>query len=461
MFIFKVYSKEQHEKLVIVIVVFIVINARNSELFLFSIVTWKQNYTTEKKSEFTFYIVYYWFIMYQPSPELLKKYADVLVKFALRGGEGVKQWDVVFVQIPECAKPFYLPLQKSILEAGAHPIFEYYPDGVSRHFYEHAADEQITFYPEHFLHGKVQQMTHVISVIAEADKYELKGVDPQKMAARVSSRKPYIEKRTQKELEGKMTWTLGLYGTPAMAEEVWMSLEEYRKQIINACYLDEEKPIEHWKKVNEEIETIITKLNTIKIQKVHMVGQDVDLWVGIWSDRKWLGGSGRNIPSFEIFTSPDYRQTSGWMKFNQPLYRYGQKITGISLKFEKGEVIEFDAQEGKDLLTEIFEISGTKSLGEFSLTDGRHSRITKAMGETLYDENMWGPFGNTHVAIGRAYEETYTGDVSSLSAEQRKELWFNQSAEHIDIISTTDRTVTAYLEDWSEKIIYQDGKFII
>ncbi|HCY21292.1 TPA: hypothetical protein DIC40_05605 [Patescibacteria group bacterium] len=60
-----------------------------------------------------------------------------------------------------------------------------------------------------------------------------------------------------------------------------MSLEEYRKQIINACYLDEEKPIEHWKKVNEEIETIITKLNTIKIQKVHMVGQDVDLWVGI------------------------------------------------------------------------------------------------------------------------------------------------------------------------------------
>lgn len=399
--------------------------------------------------------------MYQPSPELLKKYADVLVKFALRGGEGVKKWDVIFVQIPECAKLFYLPLQKSILETGAHPIFEYYPDGVSRHFYEHAADEQISFYPEHFLHGKVQQMTHVISVIAEHDKYELKGIDPQKLAARVASRKPYIEKRTQKELEGKMTWTLGLYWTPAMAEEVGMSLEEYRNQIIKACYLDEENPIDHWKKTVSEIEAIIAKLNAMKIQKVHMVGDDVDLWIGIWSDRKWLGGSGRNIPSFEIFTSPDYRQTSGWMKFNQPLYRYGQKVTGISLKFEKGEVVEFDAKEGKNLLAEIFEIPGTKSLGEFSLTDWRHSRITKAMGETLYDENMWGPFGNTHVAIGRSYEDTYVWDVSALSLEQRKELWFNQSAEHIDIISTTDRTVTAYLEDGSEMVIYEKGQFRI
>lgn len=54
--------------------------------------------------------------MYTPSPEILKNYADVLVKFALRSGEGVKPGDVVFVQIPECAKPLYLPLQKAILE---------------------------------------------------------------------------------------------------------------------------------------------------------------------------------------------------------------------------------------------------------------------------------------------------------------------------------------------------------
>jgi len=53
-------------------------------------------------------------------------------------------------------------------------MIEYLPDGVARHFFEHADDDQIVFYPHHFLHGKVAQMDHVISIIAEADKYELK-----------------------------------------------------------------------------------------------------------------------------------------------------------------------------------------------------------------------------------------------------------------------------------------------
>jgi len=115
---------------------------------------------------------------------------------------------VIFVQIPECAKPFYLPLQKSILEAGAHPIMEYLPDGVAKHFFDYANDDQIVFYPNHFLHGKVEQMTHVISIIAEADKHELEGVDPKKLAARRHSHKEYFDRRNKKENEGKMTRTL-------------------------------------------------------------------------------------------------------------------------------------------------------------------------------------------------------------------------------------------------------------
>lgn len=120
----------------------------------------------------------------------------------------MKKDDVVFVHIPECAKPFYLPLQKAILEVGAHPIMEYLPDGVAKHFFDHANDDQIVFYPHHFLHGKVEQMTHVISIIAEADKHELEGVDPKKLAARRHSRKEFFDRRTKKENEGKMTWTL-------------------------------------------------------------------------------------------------------------------------------------------------------------------------------------------------------------------------------------------------------------
>ena len=58
------------------------------------------------------------------------------------------------------------------------------------------------------------------------------------------------------------------------------------------------------------------------------------------------------------------------------------------------------------------------------------------MAETLYDENRGGPEGNTHIAIGSAFNEAFRGDVRTLTEKQLEELWFNQSAEHTDIIST-------------------------
>lgn len=398
---------------------------------------------------------------YKPSYELLKKYADVLVKFALRSGEWVKKHDVVFVQLPECAKAFYLPLQKSILESWAYPIFEYIPDGVARHFFENANDQQLTFYPSHYLHGKLKQMTHVISIIAENDKHELKWVDPKKISARIKSRQQYFEKRVKKENEGKMTWTLWLFATPAMAKEAGMNLEQYWKQIIKACYLDNKDPIKKWKETFAKTELIKKKLDNLKIQSVNIKWKDVDLDIKIWSDRKWLGWWWRNIPSFEIFTSPDRRGTNGWIRFNQPLYYFSQKISWIQLWFEKWKIIKFDAKENKELLSELIKIPNADKLWEFSMTDARFSHITKFMAETLYDENIWWKYGNTHIAIWRSYEETYIWDVSKLSQKQKEKLWFNFSPEHRDLISTTNRVVTATLVNWKKKVIYKDGKFTL
>jgi len=149
-------------------------------------------------------------------------------------------------------------------------MFEYLPDGVAKTFYEQASDDQISFYPKHLLHGKVKEMTHVISIIADADLHELRDIDPKKLSARMKSRKPYIEKRHQKENEGKHSWTLALYGTPAMAAEANLSLEEYREEIIKACFLDQPNPIETNKKTVDEIQTICHKLDALKIQSVYV-----------------------------------------------------------------------------------------------------------------------------------------------------------------------------------------------
>jgi aminopeptidase len=104
---------------------------------------------------------------------------------------------------------------------------------------------------------------------------------------------------------------------------------------------------------------------------------------------------------------------------------------------------------------------GASQIGEYSLTDKRLSRITKFMAETLFDENMGGEFGNTHLAVGRSYHDTYAPGSKKMTKALAKKLGYNDSTIHTDMISTTDRTVTASLKNGSKKVIYQNGQFTI
>jgi len=268
--------------------------------------------------------------------------------------------------------------------------------------------------------------------------------------------------REKKEQAGKLSWTLCLYGTQSMADEAGLSLDEYWEQIIEACYLREDDPVAKWKQVQQEIEEIKDKLDVLQIEKLHVKGDDVDLIIQVGKHRKWLSGGGKNIPSFEIFTSPDWRGTSGHISFNQPLYYSGKRISGVSLKFENGVVVASSATENEDALKEMIAQENANKVGEFSLTDKRHSRITKFMATTLFDENMGGAFGNTHIALGNAYKDTFAGDMSTVTDEQWETMGYNSCPKvHTDIISTTNRIVTATLADGSQKIIYRDGEFML
>ncbi len=403
-------------------------------------------------------------IAYHPPQQILTAYADVLVNFALGGGSGISQGDVVRVAAPEVAKPLYVELRRAVLRAGGHPIGHYLPSddaqfNVSRDFYELASEEQIDFFPDTYMRGLVDQIDHQVSILADADMHSLEGVDPSKIMRSGRAMKPWIDWRTEKENEGRFTWTLALYGTPAMAVEAKLSEQEYWEQIINACFLDEPDPIARWKQVSGQINDYVQRLNALHIDRLHVRGQDADLTITLGEARQWVGGSGRNIPSFEIFTSPDWRGTEGWIAFDQPLYRYGNLITGVRLEFEDGRVVEASAQSNENVLTEMIATEGADKVGEYSLTDKRFSRITKFMAETLFDENVGGPFGNTHLALGKSYHDCYAGDPASVDAAGWQRLGFNESSVHTDIVSTADRTVTATLKDGSERVIYRDGQF--
>ena len=399
--------------------------------------------------------------MYCPSLKILDKYADVLVKYALNGGKGVNAGDVVFLQVPESAKPLLKSLQRSVLKSGAHPIIQYLPDEMSKEFFELASVDQLKFFPSTYLKGRVKQADHFLMILAETDYHELENIDPRLIMERNMVFKPYKDWRDNKENKGKLSWTIGLFPTSAMAKEANLTLHHAWNQVIKACFLNYSNPVKKWVRVSHKSDQIRKKLNKLEIVKLNIKSKDTDLNITIGDHRQWLGGGGCNIPSFEIFTSPDWRGTNGYIYFDQPLYRSGNLIKNIKLTFKDGVVIESKAEYGQKFLQELIKIENSDKIGEFSLTDKRFSKIDKFMAETLYDENFGGEFGNTHIALGSAYKEAYNGKKNKLSPKDWQDFGFNDSAVHTDIISTQNRTITATLKTGKEITLYKDGQFLI
>ncbi len=398
---------------------------------------------------------------YQPPKEILQRYAQVLINFALNSGQGIQTGEVVKLIVPDVAKPLARELRNAVLEAGGQPLLRLIPTGMSCDFYQLANDEQLTFFPTDYLKAEVELIDHQVVIIADPDPDELKDVAGHKIVKARDAKKTYADWKTAKENRGEFTWTAALWGTPAKAAIVGLSEKEYWQQIIRACFLDQSDCLDQWRQIFSMQEKIKNQLNQLEIEKLEVTGEGIDLSIKLGANRIWNGGTGRNIPSFEFFTSPDWRGVEGEVKFNQPLYRYGQIIDKVRFVIEDGLVIEATAQKGEKFLKEMLKSPNADKIGEFSLTDKRMSRITHVMAETLYDENMGGPYGNTHLAIGKAYQDCYRGDPSQISQEEWQRMGFNDSAEHTDFVSTTDRTVTAVLTNGKQKVIYANGQFTL
>lgn len=405
---------------------------------------------------------------YTPSDEILAKYATLMVGFGLRTRDGKKlpKGSTIQVTVPEVAKPLYFHLQAAVLKAGFNMIGQFIPSNekgynFDKNFYDNAGKQQLDFFPQSYTKGLIDQVDGSIYIIADTDPNALTEVNSKKIMSRSQAMKPAKDLRFKKIDAGKMSWTLALYGTDASAKEAGLSTKAYWNQIIKACHLDSPDPVKEWNSISSTVQKTANKLTKMQIEKVHMVGKDVDLTIGIGKNRAWKGGGGCNVPSYEVYTSPNFREINGWIKFNQPLFRYGNRIEDIELTFKDGEVIKSKASKNHNILKEMIKTKGGNQAGEFSLTDARLSRITKFMADTLYDENVGGKFGNTHIALGFAYRDCYTGDMSKVKEAEWVKMGYNDSVVHTDIVSTTDRTVTATLQDGSEKVVYEKGQFTI
>jgi aminopeptidase len=399
--------------------------------------------------------------MYQPSQKILRKYASVLVNFALGSGEGIKKNDVVLIVTQTPGIPLAKEVYRRVLQCGGNPLMNIVDDDVKQIHLSEGTDQQIAFFPDNYYRGLSDAIDHSVRILADRDPLYLSSIDPGKIILNTGSSKPYRDWLDAKEDGGNFTWTLCLYGTAGAAKEAGMSLKEYWEQILLSCFLTEPDPVATWQSVYTEMHRIIGKLNDMPIVNVRVQAKETDLSIGLGEKRRWLGGRGRNIPSFEIFTSPDWRTVEGTVYFDLPLYRYGQIIRDVRLEIRGGRVVTATAAKNHTLLQEIIAQTNGDKIGEFSLTDRRFSRITRFMAETLFDENFGGDHGNTHLALGKAYHDASSVDPKQMTKEDFQSLGFNDSPEHTDIVATTDRVVTATCKNGSTKVIYEGGEFKI
>lgn len=255
----------------------------------------------------------------------------------------------------------------------------------------------------------------------------------------------------------KYGWTWCIVATEAQAQQAGLTVEEYEAEIIKSCYLDQPNPVEAWKKVSAEAAEIRHWLETLKVDRLCVESANIDLRITIGRNRKWMGINGYNMPSFEIYTSPDWRGTSGHYFANTQSLHDGQLARDVKLVFRQGEVIKASAAEGEEFLKSQLAILGARRLGEFSLTDKRFSPISKFMANTLFDENVGQPNGNCHIALGYSLSHTYSGYKRLFNLLKKKQ-GFNESNIHWDMINTEPKRVIAYLSG-AKVVIYEDGQF--
>ena len=391
----------------------------------------------------------------------LEGYADALIWGLLKSRTGrFRRGDIILIRYDSSAAGLLEILYDKLLDRGMHVIPR---AGLSarmeRSFFEKANGRQLVFLPpgERELY---EALNGSIYLHAPESLTHLKDADPKKIAKAVIARKALREVLDRREAAGRFGWTLCTVPTMELARNAHLTTDEYTDQIIKGCFLDSDNPAARWESVYRQAGSIKKWLNSMAVSYYHVESDNVDLRIRPGKRRRWIGVSGHNIPSFELFLSPDWRGTEGHYFANQPSFRSGNYVEGIRLVFEKGRAVKVEAASGKDFAAGQLSMDrGARRVGEFSLTDRRFSRIDRFMADTLFDENYGGEWGNCHIALGASYADTYDGDPAELTKDMKRKLGFNDSALHWDLVNTERKIVRARLSTGETVTIYENGVF--
>jgi aminopeptidase len=397
------------------------------------------------------------------TPDTLANYAEVLI-WGLRSSRAVpfKNGDLVLLRFDVAATPLAEAVYAALMDAHLHPLPLSLPtSAMQAQHYGNSSFGQLTF-AQPGLESLHKAAAGVITLLAPDSLDALAEVDPRSIATGEKAEQAAGAVLARRRRMGLLGSTVCLYPTQALAEASGMELSEYAERLARACLLFMPDPVSQWKRVQKELTETAAWLNGLKIRQLHVESEHVDLTLAPGDSRRFVGVSGRNIPSFELYLAPDWRTVNGVYYADQPSIRWGRLVAQARLEFHEGVAVEATAERGGTFLTgRMTTDSGARSVGEFSLTDKRMSRVERFMAHTLLDENYGGESGNCHIALGGSSAASFSGPPQELTPEREEALGFNTSSMHWDLVNTEPKRVDATLVGGGKRAIYEDGQFLL
>ncbi|MEJ2588535.1 MAG: aminopeptidase, partial [Deltaproteobacteria bacterium] len=257
----------------------------------------------------------------------LEKYSDVLM-WGLKAArtQNYKKGDIVLVQYDPPAVRLAECLQANLLKWGMIPVLRSGPTTLmEQNFYDKANQKQLTFLGS-WEKDLCQHLNGRIFLHAPGSLTHLKHIDPKRIGKEAVAKKPLRDIMRKREEKGELGWTLCMVPTEALAKQANITLRQYTNQVIKACYLDKPDPVKEWKQIYRKAIALKKWLNQMDVTHCHVESDNTDLLIKIGEKRQWSGISGHNIPSFELFLSPDWRGTKGVYYADQPSFRSGNYV---------------------------------------------------------------------------------------------------------------------------------------
>jgi aminopeptidase len=264
----------------------------------------------------------------------------------------------------------------------------------------------------------------------------LDGVDPARAGKDVL---PYLPRTGDVVNERTTNWCVAPAPTRGWAKLVYPDLPEEDaydrlwEEVAHICRLDTEDPESAWRERARRLEGVAARLTERRFDAIRLHGPGTDVTVGLFRSSVWHAADFEtvdglrhfpNIPSEEMFTTPDPARVDGHVTATRPLEQYGALIEGIRVEFEGGRAVRIDADRGAETMRAIAaKDDGASRLGELALVDGegRIGSLGTVFYETLIDENA-----ASHIALGSGY---------SLGVESSEDLArVNDSVVHVDFM---------------------------